>query len=92
MASGSVTSVRIAGVRVDVHFVRLLAQIVEDAGFDDTARALADAIKLHANEAPLTIDDHEAILEALGAHCPTGLTTLRRELLEEQMRRRLAGM
>ncbi len=79
-------------MRVDVQFVRLLAQIVQDAGFDDTARALADAIKVHANEVPLTIEDHEAILEALGADCPTGLARLRRELLEEQMRRRRAGM
>jgi hypothetical protein len=84
---------RIGGVRVSVQYVRLLAQIVEDAGFDDTAQALADAIRLQAMHAPLTIDDHEAILTALDGNCPSGLAKLRRALLEEQvMRRRREGL
>lgn len=81
---------RIAGVRVSPQYVRLLAQIVADAGYDDTATTLTDAIGLQAVEAPLTVHDHEAILVALGTHCPSGLAKLRRELLEDQMRRRQA--
>jgi hypothetical protein len=62
--------------------------MVADSGYDDTAKTLADAIGLQAVEPPLTVDDHEAILTALGTYCPTGLAKLRRELLEDQMRRR----
>ncbi len=61
---------RIGGVRLSVQHVRLLAQIVEDAGFDDTAQALADGIKVQAMHAPLTIADHEAILAALDGQLP----------------------
>ena len=67
--------------------MRLLAQIVADAGYEDTANTLTDAIALQAAEAPLTVDDHEVILTALGIHCPSGLAKLRRELLEDHMRR-----
>jgi hypothetical protein len=80
--------VRIAGVRVGPQYVRLLAQMVADAGYGDTAKTLTDAIGLQAVEPPLTVDDREAILTALGTYCPTGLAKLRRELLEDQMRRR----
>ncbi len=84
---------RIGGVRLSVQHVRLLAQIVEDAGFDDTARALADGIKVQAMHAPLTIADHEAILAALEGNCPSGLAKLRRELLEQQvLRQRREGL
>lgn len=69
--------------------VRLLAQILKDAGYDDTAQK--DAIRLQALEAPLSVVDHEAILTSLGIYCPTGLARLRRELLED-MRRRRAGL
>jgi hypothetical protein len=82
---------RIAGVRVSPPNVRLLAQILEDAGYDDTAQKLADAIRLQALEAPLSVVDHEAILTSLDIYCPTGLARLRRELLEDDMRRRRAG-
>jgi hypothetical protein len=80
--------VRIAGVRVGPQYVRLLVQIVAEAGYADTAKTLTDAIALQAFEAPLTVDDHEAILTALGTNCPSGLAKLRRELLEDQRRRR----
>ncbi len=84
---------RIGGVRLSVQHVRLLAQIVEDAGFDDTAQALADGIRVQAMHAPLTIADHEAILAALDANCPSGLAKLRRELLEQQvLRQRREGL
>ena len=83
---------RIGGVRVSAAYVRLLVEIVEDAGFHETAQVLADAIRLQAVEAPLTIGDHEAILTALGGNCPSGLAKLRRALLEEhQARRRPEG-
>jgi hypothetical protein len=42
-------------------------------------------------EPALTLDDHQAMLLALGDHCPTSLARLRRELLEDDMQRRLAG-
>jgi hypothetical protein len=82
---------RIAGVRVSPPSVRLLAQILEDAGYGDTARTLMEAIRLQVVEPALTLRDHEAMLDALGDHCPTGLARLRRELLDDDMRRRLAG-
>ena len=82
---------RIAGVRVSPPSTRLLAQILEDAGYHDTATTLTEAIRLQVVEATLTLQDHEAMLTALGDHCPTSLARLRRELLEDDMRRRLAG-
>jgi hypothetical protein len=84
---------RIAGLRIDPPVARLLAEIVRDAGFEDTAARLEQAIELRvATEAPLTWADHEAMLVALGDNCPTSLSRLRRELLEEQRRlRRLPG-
>jgi hypothetical protein len=85
--SGSVAIVRIAGVRVGAPSVVLLVQIVEDAGFRDTAARLANAMEMKALEPALTIEDHEAILAALGKYCPTGLARLRRELLEDKLRR-----
>jgi hypothetical protein len=66
----------------------MLAQIVDDAGFHDTAQTIAEAIRLQAHEVPLTVEDHEAILTALGSNCPGGLGRLRRELLEQQRLRR----
>jgi DNA-binding FadR family transcriptional regulator len=75
---------RIAGVRVSVPAARLLSEIVADAGFPGTARTLADAIEMQALEPSLTIEDHEAMLAALAANCPTGLARLRRELLDQQ--------
>jgi hypothetical protein len=83
---------RVAGVRVSPPFVRLLAEMLDDAGSVDTARKLADAIRVNAIEAPLTTDDHEAILVALGDNCPSGLARLRRELLDDQRRRCRAGL
>jgi hypothetical protein len=80
---------RIAGARIGAPSARLLVEIVEDAGFGSTASKIANAIELRVTtEAPLTAADHEAILLALGSHCPTGLARLRRELLEEQRRLR----
>lgn len=80
---------RIVGLRIGAPVARLLVQIVEDAGFDDTAAKIAQAIELNVTtEAPLTTDDHEAILVALGGNCPASLSRLRRELLEEQRRLR----
>jgi hypothetical protein len=80
---------RIAGIRLQTPVARLLAEILEGEGFHDTAETIAEAIELRVTtEAPLTVDDHEAILLALGRRCPPTLSRLRRELLEEQRRRR----
>jgi hypothetical protein len=80
---------RIAGLRLSAPIARLLAQILDEAGFVATAGKITQAIELRvATEAPLTIADHEAILAALGDRCPPELYRLRRELLEEQRRLR----
>ena len=80
---------RIVGLRLGAPVARLLVDILYDAGFDSTAAKIAQAIELRlATEAPLTAADHEAILVALGDNCPTSLSRLRRELLEETRLRR----
>ena len=82
---------RVAGVRLSPPSVRLLAGILEDAGYAGTAATLTEGIKLQVVEPALTLEDHRAMLLALGEHCPTALARLRRELLEDDRRRRLAG-
>jgi hypothetical protein len=77
---------RIAGVRVSVPAARLLAQILDDAGYTATGRTISDAIALGASEPAVTVDDCEAML-ALGSNCPSGLARFRRELLEQQRMR-----
>ena len=80
---------RIAGLRLGAPVARLLVQILDEAGFQDTAARISQAIELRVTtEAPLTLADHEAILSALGDRCPPELYRLRRELLEEQRRLR----
>ena len=82
---------RVAGVRVSPPSVRLLAEILDDAGYPATAATLRQGIELQVLEPALTLEDHQAMLLALGNHCPTSLARLRRELLEDERRRRLAG-
>jgi hypothetical protein len=82
---------RIVGVRVSPPAVRLLVQMLDDAGYPATAVTLRQAIELQALEPALTLEDCEAMLLALGDTCPTSLARLRRELLEIERRRRLAG-
>jgi len=78
---------RIVGLRIGAPIARLLAEILDEAGFVDTAGKISEAIELQVTtEAPLTLADHEAILVALGDRCPPELARLRRELLEEQRR------
>jgi hypothetical protein len=63
--------------------------LLQDAGFDETAARIGQALELRVTtEAPLTMADHDAILVALGNSCPDSLARLRRELLEEQRRAR----
>jgi hypothetical protein len=77
--------VRIAGIRVAAPYASLLADLVESAGFSDTALALRGAIGGQVTvEAPLTVADREAILAALGESCPPPLTRLRRALADER--------
>jgi len=80
---------RIVGLRIGAPVARLLARILDDAGFAETAGKISQAIELQVTtEAPLTLADHEAILSALGDRCPPELARLRRELLEDQRRAR----
>ena len=76
---------RIVGVRLGAPVARLLAEILEREGFPDTATKIAGAIEQRISvEAPLTMADHEAMLEALGSNCPPTLLMLRERLLDEQ--------
>ena len=91
--SDSVAVVRIVGVRLGAPVARLLSETLESKGYPVTAAKIADAIERKWTlEAPLTLEDHEAILAALGENCPPTLHRLRTELLEEQRRvRRITG-
>jgi hypothetical protein len=76
---------RIAGVRLGAPVARLLVDILRAQGFAETADRIADAIVMQVTvEAPLTLADHEAILEALRRDCPSTLNRLRQRLDEEQ--------
>ena len=87
--SGSVATMRIAGVRPGAPVARLLSEILESAGYPETAGKITDATERKITlEAPLTLADHEAIIQALGHSCPATLYRLRTELLEQQRRRR----
>jgi len=85
--------VRIVGVRLGAPVARLLSELLDSRGYPETAAKIADAIERQWTlEAPLTLADHEAIIEALAENCPTTLHRLRTELLEEQRRiRRITG-
>ena len=62
---------RIVGLRIAAPIARLLTQVLEEAGFADTAGKVSQAIELQVTtEAPLTAADHEAILVALGQPVP----------------------
>ena len=84
---------RIAGVRVGAPVARLLSEILAGEGYPETAGKIAGAIEHKITlEAPLTLADYEAILQALGHNCPATLHRLRTELLEQQRRlRRTTG-
>jgi hypothetical protein len=76
---------RIAGARIDAPVARLLSEILRAEGFPVTADKVVDALERQiTTEALLTLDDHEAILEALSRNCPATLYRLRERLLEEQ--------
>ena len=84
---------RIVGVCLGAPVARLLSELLESKGYPETAAKIADAIERQWTlEAPLTLADHEAIIEALAENCPPTLHRLRTELLEEQRRiRRITG-
>jgi hypothetical protein len=91
--SGSVATMRIAGVRLAAPVARLLSEILESEGYSETAGKIADAIERQITiEAPLTLEDYEAISAVLAHNCPAPLYRLRTELLEELRRlRRITG-
>ena len=84
---------RIVGLRLQPSVARLLAEILEGAGYVETASKIAAAIEQRiTTEAPLTLADHKAIVAALEPDCPATLLRLRQELLEELRRvRRITG-
>jgi hypothetical protein len=76
---------RIAGNRLNAPVVRLLSEILRAEGFPAIADKVADALKNQVTgEPPLTLEDHEVILEVLNRRCPATLYRLRERLLEEQ--------
>jgi len=84
---------RVAGVRLGAPVARLLSETLVGEGYSETGAKIADAIERRITvEAPLTLDDYEAIAEALSRNCPAPLYRLRTELLEELRRlRRVTG-
>ena len=84
---------RIAGVRLGAPVARLLSERLESEGYPETGGRVADAIERRITvEAPLTLDDYEAISMVLAHDCPASLHRLRTELLEQQQRlRRITG-
>jgi hypothetical protein len=84
---------RVAGVHLGAPVARLLSETLESEGFPQTSAKIADAIERRITvEAPLTLDDYEAIATALSRNCPTPLYRLRTELLKDLHRlRRVTG-
>lgn len=84
---------RIAGVRLGAPVARLLSETLVSEGYPETGAKIADAIERKITiEAPLTLDDYEAIATALSRNCPAPLYTLRTQLLKELRRlRRITG-
>jgi hypothetical protein len=72
----------VAGVRVRDEDVLDLARLLYDAGFDDAAEAIVDALETEEEIVGLSIQDREAILRTLDDP-PDGLSQLRGVLLRE---------
>jgi hypothetical protein len=91
--SGNVATMRIAGVHLDAPVARLLSEILEREGYPETSSKVADAIMRRVTiEAPLALDDYEAIATVLDRDCPAPLYRLHTEVLEQQRRiRRITG-
>ena len=84
---------RIAGVHLGAPVARLLSETLVSEGYPETGAKIAGAIERRITvEAPLMLDDYEAIAEVLSRNCPAPLYRLRTELLEELRRlRRVTG-
>ena len=84
---------RVAGVHLGAPVARLLSETLESEGYPQTGAKIADAIERRiTTEAPLTLDDYEAIATALSRNCPAPLYRLRTELLKDLQRlRRVTG-
>ena len=81
----------LAGVPVRTDFVRILADLVRDYGFVDTADVLDHAIEQELRVVPLTVDEREAILRSLVV-APYGLQELRAVLLQGSESRLREGL
>lgn len=84
---------RVAGVHLGAPVARLLAETLGSEGYSQTGAKIADAIERRITvEAPLTLEDYEAIAAALSRNCPPPLYRLRTELLKDLQRlRRVTG-
>lgn len=84
---------RIAGVRLAPSVVRLLVGVLDEQGFSATAARIDAALERGVTtEAPLELQDYEAVAQALSGTCPPSLYALRREVLEDLRRiRRVTG-
>jgi hypothetical protein len=70
----------LAGITVRDQDVPELAQLLRDAGFDETAETLDNAHDIEGQVLALTVPDREAIIWALD-DAPDGLAELRGVLL-----------
>jgi hypothetical protein len=72
----------LAGIPVRDADVEELGHLLRDAGFDEVAGKLEDALEIETNVLALTIADRESILQTL-VDPPAGLDELRVALLRE---------
>lgn len=81
----------LAGISIADEDVSALAGMLRDAGFDDTAERLEDAIECETTLLALSITDRESILRTLDDP-PDGLVELRGVLLRELEWRQREGL
>jgi hypothetical protein len=83
--------VRLVGVSIPEKSVAALAQLLYDAGVEDTGDTLLAALKAEQALVALSIADREAILRVLD-NLPAGLAELRGVLLAEHEWRLREGL
>jgi hypothetical protein len=84
-APGSVARVRLAGVSVRDENVAALAELLFEAGFEDTGDVLLAALDSEQDLVALSVADGEAILRVLDDP-PMGLAEIRGVLLAKHLR------